>query len=266
MNIGIIGNGVVGNAIYQNLKDKVKNIFIYDINPDKSRCSYQAAINSDIIFVCLPTPMLNKTGGACDLSYINDFFNQLPKDLKGLFVIKSTVPIGTTQNLANKRNELRIIHNPEFLTERNAIADFKNLHQYIIGGALQHALILKNFYVNYFEDCECILVTSDESEAIKYFRNSYLGLKVAYFNLIYDACEKLGMNFDTVRRCVVLDQRIGESHSFVPGVDGDRGFGGTCFPKDLNALLCFFQAHDLNSSLLLSVWEYNMSIRKLVNW
>lgn len=109
-------------------------------------------------------------------------------------------------------------------------------------------------------------MTSDESEAIKYFRNSFLSLKVAYFNLIFDACEKAGMNFDTVRRCVALDQRIGESHSFVPGVDGDRGFGGTCFPKDLNALLCFFQAHDLNSSLLLSVWEYNMNIRKLINW
>lgn len=105
MNIGIIGNGVVGNAIYHNLKAKIKDIYVYDINPKQSRASYQEAINSDIIFVCLPTPMLKKTGGACDLSYINDFFDKLPNNLQGLFVIKSTVPIGTTKNLTIQRND-----------------------------------------------------------------------------------------------------------------------------------------------------------------
>lgn len=266
MNIGIIGNGFVGNALYQNIKGKVEGLFVYDVNPLKSLSSYHEAINGDIIFVCIQTPMINKTGGGCDLSYINDFFNKLSYDCKGLIVIKSTVPIGTTQNLAKKRKDLKIVHNPEFLTERKAVEDFNELERKIIGGPEKFATILKEFYLYYFDCSDCMLVTSDESEAIKYFSNTFLSLKVTYFNLIFDLCKKTGMDFESVRKCVVSDKRIGDSHSFVPGFDGDRGFGGTCLPKDLNELLCVIEAHKLDSSIIKAVWEYNMNIRKLINW
>jgi UDPglucose 6-dehydrogenase len=266
MKVGIIGNGFVGNAIYQNLKDKVENLFVFDIDKTKSISSYDETINSDIIFVCLPTPMKDKMGGECNLTYVEEFFDSLPSNLSGIFVIKSTVPIGTTKKLSNKRNDLRIIHNPEFLTARNSVEDFNSADRNIIGGDASLTKKLEDFYLNYFPHIQNILVTSEESESIKYFSNTYLSLKVAYFNLMYDLCEKIGMSFENVRNGVSLDKRIGTSHTFVPGVDGDRGFGGTCFPKDLNALKYTLEENELNSSILSEIWKYNMQIRNVIDW
>lgn len=266
MKVGIIGNGFVGNAIYQNIKDKIENLFVFDVDESKSINSYDDTLRSDIIFVCLPTPMKDKMGGECNLSYIDNFFDSLPSNLNGVFVIKSTVPIGTTKRLSEKRKDLNIIHNPEFLTARNSVEDFNNADRNIIGGNESSSLILKKFYDEYFSHIPTFLVSSDESEAIKYFSNTYLSVKVAYFNLLYDLCKKLEMNFESIRKCVSLDKRIGESHTFVPGIDGDRGFGGTCFPKDLNALNDTLKQHNLNESILEEIWKYNMQIRNVIDW
>lgn len=266
MSIGIIGNGFVGNAIYQNLKDKIQDLFVFDVDKSKSLNSYEQTINSDFVFICLPTPMKDKMGGECNLSYIDNFFESLPNDLESIFVIKSTVPIGTTKRLSEKRNDLKILHNPEFLTARNSVEDFNNADRNIIGGEIELSQKLELFYSQYFPHIPTILVTSDESESIKYFSNTYLSVKVAYFNLMYDLCDKMGMDFEKVRSSVSLDKRIGESHTFVPGVDGDRGFGGTCFPKDLNALKYTLENNNLNTSILSEVWDYNMKIRNVIDW
>jgi UDPglucose 6-dehydrogenase len=266
MKIGIIGNGFVGNAIYQNLKNKIQNLFVFDVDEKRSLNSYDETINSDIVFVCLPTPMKNKMGGGCNLSYIESFFEDLPKNLSGIFVIKSTVPIGTTKALSEKRLDLKIIHNPEFLTARNSVEDFNNADRNIIGGEKESSQKLENFYLNYFPHIKNILVSFEESESIKYFSNTYLSMKVTYFNLMFDLCDKLGIDFEKVRSGVCLDKRIGESHSLVPGIDGDRGFGGTCFPKDLNALNETFNDNDLNSSIFSEIWNYNIKIRKNIDW
>ena len=116
--IGIIGNGFVGNAIYQNIKDKIKDVFVFDVDSQKSYNTKDETINCDIVFVCLPTPMREKNGGECNLSYIDTFFDSLPNNINGIFVIKSTVPIGATKNISQRRTDLKIIHNPEFLTAR----------------------------------------------------------------------------------------------------------------------------------------------------
>lgn len=264
--IGIVGNGFVGNAIYQNIKNKVDRLFVYDVDETKKLNSYEDTINSDIIFVCLPTPMKDKMGGECNLSYIDNFFESLPDNLSGIFVIKSTVPIGTTRKLSEKRKDLKIIHNPEFLTARNSVEDFNNADRNIIGGDKELSRILEYFYLKHFPHIPTILVTSNESESIKYFSNTYLSVKVAYFNLMYDLCDRMGMDFEKVRNSVSLDKRIGESHTFVPGIDGDRGFGGNCFPKDLNALNYTFNENSLNSNILSEVWKYNMQIRNVIDW
>jgi UDPglucose 6-dehydrogenase len=266
MKVGIIGNGFVGNAIYQNLKDKIEDLLVFDVDEFKSLNSHEDTISSDIVFVCLPTPMKDKMGGECNLTYVEEFFDSLPDNLSGIFVIKSTVPIGTTKKLSNKRKDLKVIHNPEFLTARNSVEDFNNADRNIIGGEEESSKKLESFYSQYFPHIPTFLVSSDESEAIKYFSNTYLSVKVAYFNLMYDLCEKIGMDYENVRRCVSLDKRIGESHTFVPGVDGDRGFGGTCFPKDLNALNNTFKQHNLNESILEEIWKYNMQIRNVIDW
>ena len=231
INVGIVGNGFVGNAVYQNLRDKVKTK-IFDV--DKNRClnPLEEVIQQDFIFVCLPTPM--RMDGSCDLSILDKFFEELPDNLTGTFVIKSTVPVGTTKKYTERHN---VIHNPEFLTARNAVVDFANAERTVIGGNQYATRDAANFYWRYFHETPVITMSSDESEAVKYFSNTFLAYKVAYFNKIYDMCEKVGMDYKNVVEGVTADSRIGTSHTRVPGIDGDRGFGGTCFPKDINALI-----------------------------
>ena len=118
----------------------------------------------------------------------------------------------------------------------------------------------------HFPNIPSIITSSDESEAIKYFSNTFLAYKVAYFNKIYDMCKAVGMDYDTVREGIIADSRIGESHTKVPGIDNDRGFGGTCFPKDINSLIKQMESHQIDAEMLKKVWEYNQSIRSVVDW
>jgi UDPglucose 6-dehydrogenase len=263
MQIGVIGNGFVGNAIYQNFKDKVLTK-VYDVRSDKKLNELIEVLESQIVFICLPTPM--KTNGECDLSFVNDFFDDLDVNSKKfktdpLFVIKSTVPIGTTERL-NRKYTFRIVHNPEFLTAVNAVEDFRNTDRNIIGGRQDLCLELRNFYLHHFPYTPVQIVKSNESETIKYFCNSFLASKVAFFNNLYEICQKFGMNFDSVKDGITSDSRIGISHTKVPGTDGLMGFGGYCFPKDINALINTLKENDIDDSLFSTVWQYNQKVRK----
>lgn len=258
--IGIIGNGFVGNAVYQNLKDKV-SCKVFDIDQNKSLSNLDEVLKQKFIFVCLPTPM--KSTGECDLSILDDFFNNISNTVEGIFVIKSTVPIGTTKKYASR---YKVIHNPEFLTARNAVEDFKNSERNVIGGDPELCNKFAEFFEEVFPDIPTVITTSDESEAIKYFANSFLAMKVAYFNKMYDLCQAVGMNYETVCSGVTSDSRIGTSHTRVPGIDNDRGFGGTCFPKDLNSLINQMEAHGIDAGMLKSVWSYNQQIRTVIDW
>ena len=258
--VGIVGNGFVGNAVYQNLRDKVK-CKVFDV--DKNRCLNPLAevIQQDFIFVCLPTPM--RKDGSCDLSILDDFFEDLPDNLTGTFVIKSTVPVGTTKKYTERHN---VIHNPEFLTARNAVEDYAKAERNIVGGDKELCVDFISFFEACFPKIPSVIVSSDESEAIKYFSNVFLAYKVAYFNKIFDFCKATGMNYNNVRRGVTADHRIGKSHTQVPGIDNDRGFGGTCFPKDLNSLIVQFDERKVNSDMLKAVWDYNQEIRTVIDW
>jgi UDPglucose 6-dehydrogenase len=258
--VGIVGNGFVGNAVYQNLRDKVK-CKVFDV--DKNRClnSLDDVIRQDFIFVCLPTPM--RTTGECDLSILDDFFEDLPDNLTGTFVIKSTVPIGTTKKYTERHN---VIHNPEFLTARNAVEDYAKAERNIVGGDSELCVDFISFFEACFPKIPSVIVSSDESEAIKYFSNTFLAYKVAYFNKIFDVCKATGMNYNHVRRGVTADHRIGKSHTQVPGIDNDRGFGGTCFPKDINSLIVQMESHGVNADMLKAVWDYNQEIRTVFDW
>jgi UDPglucose 6-dehydrogenase len=260
LNIGIVGNGFVGNAIYQNFKDKV-SAKVFDVKPEKCMNSLEDVLLSDIVFVCLPTPMYRN--GECNVSFIEEFFRnaQITKS-DPLFVIKSTVPIGTTERMCRLRDDLKIVHNPEFLTAVNAVEDFRNTDRNIIGGRQDLCLELRDFYLKHFPNTPVQIVKSNESETIKYFCNSFLAVKVALFNNLYEICEKFSMNFDSVKDGIISDNRIGSSHTKVPGPDGLMGFGGYCFPKDINALINTLKENDIDDSLFSSVWQYNQKIRK----
>lgn len=259
MNIGIIGNGFVGNAIYQNFKDKVL-CKVYDVRIQKSFNDFEDTLDSDIVFVCLPTPM--KDDSKCDMSYVTEFFKKVEQNTKALFVIKSTVPIGTTKGLCEARPDLKIIHNPEFLTAVNAVEDFKNADRHVIGGNQEWCMVLREFYKEHFPSTPIQVVTSNESETIKYFANSFLAAKISFFNNLYEICQKFDMNFDSVKQGVCTDDRIGFAHTKVPGPDGLMGFGGYCFPKDINALINTLKENNIDSSLFEAAWEYNKKVRQ----
>lgn len=263
--ISIIGNGFVGNAIYQNFKEIIK-CKIYDIDYKKSFNTLEDCLESNIVFICLPTPMLNADGGKCNLKIIENFFINLPNNLNCIFVIKSTIPIGTTKLIQEKRKDLKIIHNPEFLTASNSVEDFKNTERNIYGGSYENCIIVAELLKKINPNAINIFVSSDESEAIKYFSNSYLAIKVTYFNLVYDLCNKLNLDYNNVVKGVTSDSRIGSSHASVPGPDGDRGFGGSCFPKDINALIQIYKQNNLNYDILINAWDYNKQIRKKWDW
>ena len=260
VSVGIVGNGFVGNAVYQNLRDKAR-CKVYDVDKNRSLSSLEEVIQQDFIFVCLPTPM--RIDGSCDLSVLDKFFEELPEHLTGTFVIKSTVPIGTTNKYTERHN---VIHNPEFLTARNAVEDFGKAERNVVGGNKELCVDFICFFEACFPKIPSIIVSSDESEAIKYFSNTFLAYKVAYFNKIHDLCKAVGMNYTNVRRGVITDSRIGKSHTQVPGIDNDRGFGGTCFPKDLNSLISQFDEHGVNSDMFKEVWKYNKEIRTVIDW
>ena len=258
--IGIVGNGFVGNAVHQNFKDKVP-CKVYDVDKNRSLNSLGDVINQEFIFVCLPTPM--KRSGECDLTILDKFFDNLPEHIIGTFVLKSTVPIGTTKKYYERHN---VIHNPEFLTARNAIQDFANNERNIVGGDMDLCVDFVHMFEIHFPHIPSIITTSDESEAIKYFSNVFLAYKVAYFNKIYDLCKAVGMDYDVIREGLVADSRIGNSHTQVPGIDNDRGFGGTCFPKDLNSLIVQMESHNLNADMFKEIWKYNQEIRTIIDW
>lgn len=259
--IGIVGNGFVGNAIYRGLKNKVP-VKVYDLLPQKSKNTLSEVLESKIIFVCLPTPM--QDDGNCDLTSVSSFFDSIESHHNALFVIKSTVPIGTTDSILNRRMDLRVVHSPEFLTAHNAVEDFENADRCIIGGKSEFSFELKEFMETYYPKVPVHLVSSNESEAIKYFSNTFLALKVTMFNSFYEVCKKLNLDYESVREGVCADSRIGKSHTKVPGIDGKLGFGGMCFPKDVNALIKTLNSSNIDSTLYSTFLEYNNKIR-LVN-
>lgn len=266
--IGVIGNGFVGGAIARGL-NHYHDIKIYDVENSKSTHSMSETIYQEIVFVCLPTPMRKNTF-ECDISYIDNFFSNvvsIDKNINSIFVIKSTIPIGTTEYLCEKYKPLRIIHSPEFLTARTATIDFITPSRNIIGGKKENGVdIIKNLYETRFPGSKCFVMSSNESEFVKYFVNTFFATKVSFFNEMYLLCSKMDLNWDSILQGVLSDGRIAISHYQVPGHDGDFGFGGTCFPKDINAFIKTYEKNNINPVILKSVWERNLSIRKNKDW
>lgn len=266
--IGIIGNGFVGNAVNKGFSYD-HEVKIYDVNKSKSSHSFEETINQEIVFVCLPTPMFKETLD-CDTSYIINFFNTVitcAYNRNTIFVIKSTVPIGTTNYLCEKFNSLKIIHSPEFLTAKTALIDFITPSRNIVGGKEENGvLVLKKLYDERFPGIQCHVMTSNESEFVKYFANSFFATKVSFFNEMYILSEKMKLDWNKILNGVMSDGRIGISHYQVPGHDGDLGFGGTCFPKDINAFIKTFEKENINPVILKAAWERNLTVRKNKDW
>lgn len=261
--IGIIGQGFVGNAVYQKFKDYFE-VLTYDIDGSKCNSTFNEVVyNCRHIFLCLPTPM--QESGQCDTSIVLDVIKKIyyrnTKDFK-VIILKSTVPPGFTKtyNLVYSSNTT-IVFNPEFLTAVNAVSDFANQKWAIFGGEEEFCDEVAALYKSAFADIDVIITKSDTAEMGKYVINTFLATKVAFANEMYEFCTLMDIDYNQVINCVTMDERVGTSHWQVPGPDGYRGFGGACFPKDINALIYEFQKHYRKPLILSSVWDKNLKIR-----
>tara|TARA_Y100000996_G_C22525523_1_gene644265 strand:+ start:391 stop:1224 length:834 start_codon:yes stop_codon:yes gene_type:complete len=267
--IGIIGQGFVGNAIYQKFKNYF-TVLTYDLNKDLCNSTLENVCDRcDTIFVCLPTPM--NEDGSCSTDILEDAlkdieiltsFEQKPKTI----VLKSTVPPGTTEKWNIEHNFLKFVFNPEFLTEANAVNDFENQKRIILGGPKSETTKLKKIYSKVFPKAHIIKTDSKHAEMVKYLTNCFLATKVSFANEIYQVCEKLKVDYSKVVKYAVLDERLGKSHWNVPGPDGDFGFGGHCLPKDLSAFIHLAMKLDTETNVLNAVEETNDVVRKNRDW
>tara|TARA_B110000003_G_C16631420_1_gene526787 strand:- start:1341 stop:2162 length:822 start_codon:yes stop_codon:yes gene_type:complete len=264
MNIGIIGQGFVGNAIYQKFKQFYK-VFTYDKISSLSNSSFEELTKkSEIIFVCVPTPMNND--GSCNIKLVSEVLSKLNKVSKAIVVVKSTVLPGTIEEFNNQFVNINIVFNPEFLTERNAVEDFNNQNRIILGGPRPATTKLVQLYSSVFPKAHIIKTGSTHAEMIKYFTNCFLASKVAFANEMYELCGSLDLDFDKVVEYATLDKRLGSSHWAVPGPDGDFGFGGHCFPKDLSAIIKMTDDFGTVNNILKSVKKTNDKVRNERDW
>lgn len=264
MNIGIIGQGFVGNAIFQKFKDYFK-IFTYDLKKHLSNSSFDfIAQNCNIIFVCVPTPM--DIEGRCDISFVEKVLEKLDQSSNAIVVNKSTVVPGSTSLFNKKFKNLDIVFNPEFLTEKNSIKDFDNQNRIILGGSSFATSKIKQIYSSVFPNVPVIETTSKSAEMIKYFTNCFLSTKVSFANEMYELCKALDVDYDKVAEYASLDPRLGYSHLAVPGPDGDFGFGGHCLPKDLSAIIKISDDLGTTNKLLKSTVETNDIVRRNRDW
>jgi UDPglucose 6-dehydrogenase len=223
-----------------------------------------AAKAADIIFLALPTPP--GEDGSADLSYILGVAEQLGKIITTYKVIvdKSTVPVGTAervhQALAKNLSEdlFDVVSNPEFLREGVAIDDFLKPDRVVIGTTSERAQKkIKELYEPFVRQGNPIIIMDERSaEMTKYAANSYLATRITFMNEIANLCEKVGANVDQVRLGMGSDSRIGKRFLF-PGV----GYGGSCFPKDVQALAKTSDEYDYDFRILKSVMSVNYQQR-----
>ena len=265
MKIGIVGQGFVGTAVNEGLKQHFQTE-TYDIAKDSTCKSIdELAIKSDVIFVCLPTPM--KENGECYLGILEEVINDLNTTNRcKTIVIKSTIPPGTTEKFNEIYKNIDIVFNPEFLTEANSIEDFKNQNRIIIGGPRPATTKVRRIFAKAFPKVPIIKTGSTTAEMVKYFLNSFLATKVSFANEMYQICEGLNIDYDKVTEYAQYDERLGKSHLNVPGPDGDFGYGGHCFPKDVKALIQVAQELDITPKMLLATNSKNNDVRKNRDW
>jgi nucleotide sugar dehydrogenase len=267
--IGIIGQGFVGNAVYQKFKNYY-DVLTYDLDETKSNSNVNEIIcKCTNIFICLPTPM-NKDG-SCNISIVEQVLTGIDLTTDNLetqrnIIIKSTIPPGTTAKWNHRFESLNIVFNPEFLTEANAVSDYENQDRIILGGVRPATTELKTIFSKVFPKAHIIKTDSTHAEMVKYLTNTFLATKVSFANEMYSLCNELNVDYDKVVEYATLDDRLGKSHWNVPGPDGDFGFGGHCFPKDLAAILHLSEELNTMNNVLCAVQETNNNVRKNRDW
>lgn len=254
--IGIVGAGVVGQAIIRGMLEYCGEMRVYDIVPEKCTHSLQDTMKSDFVFVQVPT---NASETGYDLTHLKSFFEKI-RGHRGRVVLKSTVVPGTTDWLSKEYDIPSLMFSPEHLTARCALADFcspaRNIVGVADGGRMEDAHELRKLYRKRFHGVQCLLMTAKEAELSKLAINAMFGWKVLAFNHVYDICQKLGCSFEAVRQGILTDGRITHSHSEAV-FDGKRGLYGYCLPKEGSAFAYLVEKCGVESGMAKAAVAYN---------
>ncbi len=297
MNIAVVGTGYVGLVTGTCLAETGNTVICVDINEEKvnkmkagevpiyephldtlfhrnikaGRLSFTTNLNdavkdASIIFLALPTPP--GEDGSADLSYVLGVATELGKIMVDYKVIvdKSTVPVGTAEKVHNAiakncKTEFDVISNPEFLREGFAVDDFLKPDRVVIGTRSEKAKsLVEELYRPYVRSGNPIIFMDEKSaELTKYAANAFLATKITFMNEIANLCERLGADVDMVRIGIGSDDRIGKRFLF-PGI----GYGGSCFPKDVQALAKSASEVDYEFNILTSVMKVNEAQKTII--
>lgn len=237
---------------------------LFERNIKQDRLAFTTSLSdgikdAQVIFLALPTP--SGADGAADLKHVLGVASELGTKLKQYTVIvdKSTVPVGTSEQVAAKikaatKTEFDIVSNPEFLREGAAVEDFMKPDRVVIGTSSSRARkVMENLYAPFVRQGNPIIFMDERSaELTKYAANAFLATKITFMNEIANLCERVGADVDAVRRGLGTDNRIGKRFLF-PGI----GYGGSCFPKDVQALARTSADHAYDFRILKSVMSVN---------
>jgi UDPglucose 6-dehydrogenase len=256
MKLGIVGFGFVGKAVAWSHRNQ--ELKIRDPKLEENSASIDDIKACDAVYVCVPTPMLET--GQCDDSYVRSVLAELV-DYTGIIICKSTVPPGVYQELETKYSN--IVHAPEFLTAANANEDYEKSTWVLVGGSAANV-----------EKAIAVISTSTIAAAyyhktniataslFKYVANSFLASKVTFMNDMYHLANKVNVDWKEIKEISSNDPRLGNSHWDVPGPDGQFGFGGACFPKDVAAIVKHAADNGIELDLLGNVKRINKKHRQ----
>ena len=270
LNLGIIGKGFVGTAVSRGFENEHVRQWVVDpkLGQESHSISELCFQQVDVAFVCVPTPSYDKLRKV-DPTFVYNVLHDLRKHtFEGLVVIKSTITPNYLKEIADHFTNLRIVYNPEFLTEQNAEYDFKNPFSHIIGGDWDDCCYLESVYEKYSQCAMPIMHPVYKTDMVtaslvKYALNSFYATKVTFMNELYRLHEESGAEttWDEFIEMLDADPRMGSSHLRVPGPDGQYGFGGNCFPKDTSALLHYAFTLGVQMGVLETAVNRNVNIR-----
>lgn len=269
--IGIIGRGFVGSAVEFGFSAQTgcdAIVKVYDKNPKLSQNTLEETLNeSDFVFLSVPTP--SNSDGSINLDVLEQALFDINKinNRSNIILIRSTIVPGTTRDFQDSFSNLNLVFNPEFLTERSAKYDFINQSRFILGGKTKDTSKVADLFRWRFGETTSIIETNFETaELIKYMNNCFFATKVSFLNEMKLMSDKIGADWVTAVEGFVRDGRIGHSHLSVPGPDGKLGFGGSCFPKDIQAIINFAKKLDIELHTLQGAWDTNLSVRPEKDW
>lgn len=259
-NIAIIGDGVVGQGMTE-LLNKSFDLRIWDPIKHPEHVDRSEVNKCDLAIICVPTPM--REDGSCDISIVEETIAWLETPL---ILIKSTIPPGATKYLREKYGK-KVNFSPEYMGESSYFTPYwkypdpqrAETHTFVIVGGNEADEILNIFMKVMSVDTKYMAVTAEEAELTKYMENSFFATKVTFCNEFYDIAKAFGVPYKRLRELWLLDSRINPNHTLV--FEDNRGFGGKCFPKDVNAIVKASEAQGYTPKLLKSVLAVNKEIR-----